>query len=110
MEERFVGERIRPVPGAIDSRGVAEGEPGLPRRFLWRDAEHEIEQVLDRWKETSACTHGSPERYVRRHWFRVRTAAGLGMRIYCDRNSQSKREAKSRWWLYTVRPNEEDKP
>jgi len=102
MDERFVGEAIRPVAGSIDSRGMAEGGPGLPRRFVWRGEEYFVDEVLGQWKQTAGCTHGSDERYVRKHWFHIRTSTGEEMKIYCDRQARSKRERKARWWLYTV--------
>jgi phosphoribosylglycinamide formyltransferase-1 len=58
--------------------------------------------VLDTWKTTSACRHGSGERYVRKHWARIRTADGTVMTLYFERQARSRRELKTRWWLYTI--------
>ena len=69
----FVGDPIKPVPGTADVRAMATGAPGLPERFLWRGREFQVAQVLRVWKELGRCTHGSPERYVRKHWFAIRT-------------------------------------
>ena len=102
--EEFVSEKIEPVPGTTDPRGMARGEPGLPARFVWRGKEYAVAAVLETWKETGACRSGSPERYVRKHWFRVRTAADEEMTIYFERQARSRRERTSRWWLYTVSP------
>ena len=99
---RFVSEPIKPVRGAIDTRGMSRGEPGLPQRFLWREKEYEVAEMLEKWKEASPCTHGSDERYVRKHWFRIRTTGGEEMRIYFERQARSARERKRRWWLHTV--------
>jgi len=99
---RFVGELIQPVRGAVDTRGMAQGEPGIPMRFVWREREYEVAEVVERWKETSRCSSGSDERYVRKHWFRIRTTTGEEMRIYFERQARSRRERKARWWLYTV--------
>jgi len=100
--ERFVCEAIKPVRGAMDTLGMARGEPGLPLRFLWRGREYAVAEVLERWKETGPCTSGSGERYVRKHWFRVRTTTGEEMKLYCERRPRSGRERLKRWWLYTV--------
>lgn len=102
MAEEFVSEAIKPVPGALDTRGMTRGEPGLPLRFVWRDREYAVGEVLDRWKTTGPCTSGSGERYVRKHWFRIRTTGGEEMKLYCERQPRSGRERLKRWWLYTV--------
>ena len=104
MDECFVGEQIRPVAETLDPVRMERGEPGLPGRFTWRGKEHAVEAVLEQWKETSRCTSGSLEQYVRKHWFRIRTTQGAEMKIYFERQARSGRERKSRWWLYTVRP------
>jgi hypothetical protein len=52
---------------------MAIGEPGLPREFLWRKETIRITAVLRTWKDTGPCTHGSPEKYVRKHWYEVET-------------------------------------
>jgi len=87
---------------------MARGEPGLPRRFLWRDEEYEIDTVLEQWKETGPCKSGSDEQYVRKHWYRVRTTNGAEMRIYFERQARSGRERTKRWWLYAVSTTGED--
>jgi hypothetical protein len=40
--------------------------------------------------------------YLRRHWFRVRTAGGEQMTLYCERQAKNAKRPKARWWLYTV--------
>ena len=102
MTEEFVSEAIKPVPGAMDVSGMLRGEPGLPKRFVWREQEYVVAEVLERWKESSPCRSGGRERYLRKHWFRIRTTTGDEMKIYFERQPRSGREAKSRWWLYTV--------
>ena len=102
MRERFVSEKIEPVAGTMDRAGMARGEPGLPKRFVWRDQEYTVGEVLETWKETSGCKTGSDEHYVRKHWFRLRTTDGTEMTLYFDRQARSKRQRKSRWWLFTV--------
>ncbi len=102
MPRQFIGERIAPVAATLDTRGMARGEPGLPREFTWRRKRYAVAEVLERWKTTSPCRSGSPELYVRRHWFRVRAESGEEMTVYFERQPRSAREAKSRWWLYTL--------
>ncbi len=102
MERHFVGERIAPSAGTADASGMARGEPGLPREFSWSGTTYVVAEVLERWKTTGPCTSGADEQYVRRHWFRVRVESGEEMTLYFERQARSAREAKSRWWLYTV--------
>ena len=109
MPEEFVSERIVPVPGTFDTRGMTAGAPGLPKRFVWRGNEYTVAEVVETWKETSNCKHGSSEQYVRKHWFRIRTTAGDEMKLYFERQARSRRELKTRWWLYTISPADEAK-
>lgn len=104
--KEFVAEAIAPAEGSFATTGMASGGPGLPRRFRWRDADYEVAQVLAVWKTTGPCRHGSGERYVRRHWFRIVTGDGAEMEIYFDRQARAGRKSH-RWWLATiVRPPE----
>ena len=50
MGEEFVSELIRPVAGSFDVGGMARGEPGLPSRFMWRDKEYAVAEVLEKNK------------------------------------------------------------
>jgi hypothetical protein len=103
MEEtRFISEQIRPVAETIDTSAMVRGEPGLPRKFVWRGKEYTVDTVLEKWKEYGDCTSGSDERYLRKHWFLIRTTDGHEMKIYFERQAKSKREVKTRWWLYTL--------
>ena len=102
MREELISERLIPVMDSVDSRRVVIGAPLLPTRFIWRGVEYAVAAVLEEWKETGPCHHGSGERYVRKHWLRVRMAGGEEMKIYFERQARSSRERKCRWWLYTV--------
>ena len=75
MTERFVSEAIVPVTATYDTARMAAGEPGLPRAFTWRGRTVEVAAVLRSWRETGKCRHGSPELYVRKHWYEVVTGA-----------------------------------
>jgi len=101
--ERFVSEPIKPVEGTFDPTAMTRGEPGLPRRFVWRDEEYTVAEVLEVWKEEGPCKSGSSEMYLRKHWFRVATEQGAEMTLYFQRQPRSKRQSKARWWLYTVK-------
>ena len=104
MREQFVSEPLQPVFSDASAGGIIPGTPVLPAKFIWRGAEYTVEELLETWKETGPCTHGSGERYVRKHWFRVRTTRGDVMKIYFERKPRSKRDAKRRWWLHTFTP------
>ena len=106
MSEQFVSEMIEPVADTTDSAGMAIGEPGLPQHFSWRNRFYEVDEVLARWKKSSPCRNGSNERCLRKHWFSVRTTTGDVMKIYFERQSRTVRQAKVRWWLYTMRERE----
>ena len=102
MGEEFVSESIQPVAGTFDAAGMTRGEPGVPGRFVWREQEYAIADVLEAWKETGPCKSGGPEQYLRKHWFKVRTDEGLEMTVYFERQARTKRQSKQRWWLYTI--------
>jgi phosphoribosylglycinamide formyltransferase-1 len=99
---RFVSERIEPIGDSFDTGQMVAGGPGLPRQFRWRGQTYDVAQVLDRWRTTGGCHHGSDERYVRKHWFLIATGDGSEMRIYFDRQPRPG-AAKHRWWLAGVR-------
>jgi hypothetical protein len=102
MSEEFVSEPIRPVAGTFDTAGMTRGEPGLPGRFVWRQQEYAVAEVLQAWKESGSCRSGGPEQYLRKHWFKIRTDNGLEMTMYFERQARTKRQAMNRWWLYTI--------
>lgn len=99
---RFVSESITPDPGSLDPAIMARGEPALPRRFTWRKQRFEVREVLETWKDYGDCRHGSGERYLRKHWFHVRTDDGTEMRIYFLRQPGTGKSAKSRWWIHSI--------
>ena len=78
---------------------MTRGEPGLPRRFSWRDRGYEVSAVEASWK-----SHGEDrgDVYVRRHWYDIRTTCGQRMRIYFDRNPGRAGSRRSRWWVYSL--------
>jgi hypothetical protein len=106
LPERFISEVIRPVGTTFDTSRMAVGEPGLPREFKWRERTIKIAAVLRTWRETGKCRHGSPELYVRKHWFEVATTSNTTMKIYFDRQPR-KKQISDRWWLFTICEPEE---
>ena len=99
--ETFVGEPIYPEDDSFSVSPMATGKPGLPRTFSWKGEKFSVLEILQEWKEAGDCRHGSGERYVRKHWFRIRTTENLEMRIYFER--QARTSGGSRWRLYTFR-------
>ncbi len=100
VKELFVGEGITPEDTSFSVSPTAEGKPGLPQKFRWRGKSFSILEVLEEWKEAGDCHHGSGERYLRKHWFRVRTTGDLEMKIYFERQKRS--SGGSRWRLYSL--------
>jgi hypothetical protein len=108
LKESLISEPIEPVmedagrnPFTVD-RVFEAGEPFLPTGFRWRGTEYRIEQVLEAWKEYTSGTKQMPERYLRKHWFRVRVDGGLEVKIYFERHVRSAGSARARWWLFTI--------
>jgi hypothetical protein len=69
IPERIVSEAIRPVAGTVDTARMAIGEPRLPSEFVWCGRTISAMSVLRTWRETGRCHRGSPEMYVRKHWY-----------------------------------------
>ena len=80
---------------------MAAGEPGLPGAFVWRGRTIAIARVCRAWRETGPCRSGSPETYVRKHWYEVEAATGERLKLYCERQPRGGRRAP-RWWLLSV--------
>jgi hypothetical protein len=103
VSEHFVSELIKPATDAIDTRGMGEGSPGLPMVFSWRGQEYHVSEILSQWKETRPEKHTTGEKYLRKHWFHVRTDEGWEMKIYFQRKPSSAKTSLKRWWLYTAK-------
>jgi hypothetical protein len=101
-KEHYIGEEIHPVKEEFDYSASAPGEPALPRQFIWRHQTIEIRYILRRWKTASGCRHGSADRYVRKHWYEIRTMDNRVMTIYFDRQFKDPRGQKRRWWLFSM--------
>jgi hypothetical protein len=98
----LISEAIEPLWEEEANRPFLAGEPILPARFRWRGEEYRIEEVLETWKEYSSGSRQMPDRYLRKHWFHVRTGDGSHMKIYFERSARSKGTERARWWLFTV--------
>ena len=102
MTEEFISEQIKPVAGTSDPNAMLQGLPGLPQRFRWRDQEYILAEVLETWKEDGPCKSGGPEKYLRKHWYKIKTIDGTEMKIYFERQLRSQSHTYKRWWLYTI--------
>lgn len=99
----FVSEPLTPLNASFDTHHMAQGEPGMPHQFRWRKQEWEVAEVLETWREHGDCTHGSGERYVRKHGYRIRTTTGLVLKIYFQRKyGKTQRKEVSRWWVFSI--------
>jgi len=101
MSEQLISEALLPVIATSDTSRMAAGEPGLPREFVWRGRTIRITSVLRTWRETGKCHHGSPELYVRKHWYEVATESDGILKIYFDRQPRRGRK-EPRWWLFSI--------
>ena len=99
---QLISEPLEPQPGSFDASAMARGEPGLPCSFTWRKREIVLVDMLEHWKESGPCRHGSRELYVRKHWYKVQTGDHQIATIYFDRQSRSASRKMWRWWLYSL--------
>jgi phosphoribosylglycinamide formyltransferase-1 len=107
MPEKFIGEDIKPIAATFDTSRMAAGEPGLPRKFLWRGRTVEVEVVLRAWHESGRCDHGSTEQYVKKHWYEVVTTDDETMKIYFERHPRRGQKG-ARWRLVSMSGPEGD--
>jgi hypothetical protein len=110
MSEQLISEAVVPVAATSDTARMAVGEPGLPREFLWRGRTLRITAVLRSWRAIGKCHHGSPDLYVRKHWYEVTTDEGLTLKLYFDRQPRRGRGRKEpRWWLFSISGPEDNR-
>jgi len=103
MPASFISEPIIPLDASFDTRGMARGEPGVPHKFRWRKTEYTVFRVLEQWKDHGDCTHGSGERYVRKHGYRIETTDGSILRLFFKRSfGRGQFTTKSRWWIQSI--------
>ena len=101
MRERLISEPIKPIEDSFDISRMSMGEPGIPMKFVWRDTEYEVAEVLDLWKEAGPDRGGSKERYLRKHWYHFRLTTGDEAKVYIARQPRSGGRKGNRWWLYS---------
>ncbi len=101
--QEFICEEIKPIVGSGDAAGASTAEPGLPRWFTWRGTQYEVVGVIEKWKTSGPCRHGSDEMYLRRHWYTVQTTPHAIMTIYFDRQTRRGQNPRKRWWVYSCR-------
>ena len=106
MDDKFISEPIKPLADTFETAAMTRGEPGLPDRFVWRDTQYSVAEVIEVWKETGPCRSGGPEKYLRKHWYKIRTADSQTMTLYFERQARSRGGNKTRWWLYTIKTKE----
>lgn len=101
--EKLICESVIPLfDGSGGDTVMAAGEPVVPGAFVWRGDTYPVLHVLEAGKGLGPCTHGSGERYVRKHWYRFASSGGLVFRVYFERRPRARGAASKRWWLYTV--------
>ncbi|MBW7906049.1 MAG: DUF6504 family protein [Phycisphaerae bacterium] len=98
----FISQPLMPL-GPFDTTAMGCGLPGAPAGFVWSGVAYRIVTLLDTWKE-SAPVGGRPggERYLRRHWFRLRMSDGAVWTVYFLRQTPRSGSARRRWFLYEV--------
>ena len=97
----LISEPIQPHAGTFDTVRMGRGEPGLPKGFVWRGRSAEIVEELRNWKQSSR-EGGTGELYLRRHYYKLRMSDGSVWTVHFVRQSPRGRDAKKRWFLYTV--------
>ena len=101
--EEFVSEPITPQKGTFDAGAMAAGLPGLPRGFVWRGESCLIVAQLDAWKHSAAeGGRAGGERYLRRHYFRLRMTNESVWTVYFVRQPPRGGSSKIRWFLYSI--------
>jgi len=99
----FVSEPITPLDASFDASGMARGEPGLPKKFRWRKRDWLVAEILESGKDYGGCAHGSGERYVRKHSYRIRTTDDWILNLYFQRSfGRGKFSLNSRWWIQSI--------
>ena len=101
--EEFVSEPIVPRAGTFDAVAMASGVPGLPSGFDWRGESFRIVDRLETWKQSgSEIGRADGERYLRRHYFRLRMSDDSVWTVYLIRQTPKSGSPKKRWFLLSV--------
>ena len=97
----LISEALTPLEGTGDTRRMGLGEPGLPAGFEWRGNGHAIRELVAAWKQSDR-EGGSGQRYLRRHYYRLRMDDGATWTVYFTRQSAKRGSRVPRWFLYTI--------
>jgi phosphoribosylglycinamide formyltransferase-1 len=99
----FVSEPLVPLDASFDTNLMARGEPGVPQKFRWRNKEWTVAAILESRREYGDCRHGSGERYVRKHLYRVRTDDGSILQLCFQRSfGRGQFRSKARWRVQSI--------
>jgi len=101
-QPRSIVEPIEVLEGSFDPRVMARGQPGVPRRFRWRDRTFEIGRLMDESREVGPMAGGGGEMYVRRHVTRAQTTCGAIVEL-----SASRSRGATRWILRSILDSED---
>ncbi len=96
--EQLISEPVSPEEGSFDFASMAQGMPGVPLSFTWRDTEYRVSKILETRKSLRSCHSGSNEKYVNKHFFKIETETGEIMTLYRTRSGSK----KDNWTLYTI--------
>ena len=100
-QEKFISEVLTPVGDVTSTAFMSRGEPGVPEAFQWGQETLQIARILETWKESGRCKSGK-EMYLRKHWYVLKTQCGKSIKVYFERKPRSAKQAKARWWMYSV--------
>jgi len=103
--DEFVSEPITPHRGTFDIAAMGRGLPGLPAGFDWHGEPFDITEVVESWKQ-SAPEGGRPggERYLRRHYYRLRMSDASIWTVYFIRHTPRSGSPRLRWFLHMREP------
>ncbi len=99
----FISEPLEPLAGTFSAGAMACGLPGLPAGFTWRGDRYRVVECVASWKQSGperGRLHG--ERYLRRHYSRLRMDDQNLWTVYFERQARPGAAAKKRWFLYSV--------
>ena len=97
----FISEPIKVDTDSMSTETLAKGAPACPQKFWWHEKEYRVEKLLDSWRKiTPEGGRKDAEKYVRSHYFKIKTTRNEIMTIYCDRKITRKR--KTGWGLFTI--------
>lgn len=101
--EEFISQPLRPHARTFQTGDMARGLPGLPAGFDWNGESHPILTLLESWKTSTAeGGRAGGERYLRRHYYRLRMADQTVWTVYFLRQSPRGGSPRLRWFLQSI--------